>query len=251
MEDFTAILSKSIEKFMVSDDLEFLKFIVTVFLILGCLSMLKDLFRGRRSKSARLLKQIRKQQETEYEKVQSRIERELVLLEDIEPKHKPKPSKPVKQGYFKKNDAYVRLFELIDETMSYGKVCELFGLEGVLQAQSKDRKVYIWYLGELSDIEEKLEQLDKVKGNIKFFFALLFILPLFLYISSGFAILLPKLLLSFALIVGVSIFIDLFTKYYVCLFSLNSRKNEDIYIRVSFVDDLMVSKEQKGLRPRE
>ena len=32
---------------------------------------------------------------------------------------------------------------------------------------------------------------------------------------------------------------------------LNGYKKEEIYIRVSFVDDRMVSKEQKGLRPRE
>ena len=50
MEDFTNILQKSINNFMVSDDLEFIKFVVIVFLVLGCFSMLKDLVRGRRSR---------------------------------------------------------------------------------------------------------------------------------------------------------------------------------------------------------
>ena len=77
------------------------------------------------------------------------------------------------------------------------------------------------------------------------------ILPLFVYISSGFGILLPKLITNLIIIAVVSIFIDLLTKYYLCLFSLNGYKKEEIYIRVSFVDDRMVSKEQRGLRPRE
>lgn len=252
MEDFISILSKSIEKFMVSDDLALLKMVVIAFIVMGILSMLRDILRrnNKRNRNAVMLKQIKREQKAEYERMQSRIERELVLLEPDNSNYVPKKNFGVSESYFKKNNAYVRLFGMIDETMSYDKVCELLGMEGVLQAQSRNRKNYVWYLGELSEREENLEQLEKVKGNIKFFFALLLILPLFVYISSGFDILLPKLIMSLIIIAVISIFIDLFTKYYICLFSLNSNKKEEIYIRVSFVDDLMVSKEQKGLRPR-
>ena len=59
MGEFTSILSKSIDAFMVSDDLQFIKLIVIVFMILGIFSMLKDLVRGRRSRSAKMLKQIK------------------------------------------------------------------------------------------------------------------------------------------------------------------------------------------------
>ena len=253
MEELSAILSKSIRTFMVSDDLALLKMVVIAFIVMGILSMLKDIVRrnNKRNRNAVMLKQIKKQQKEEYERMQSRIERELVLLEPDNSNYRPKKDLKVSESYFKKNNAYVRLFEKIDETMSYGKVCELLGMKGVLQAQSKNRANYIWYLGEISERESNLEQLNKVKGNIKFFFALLLILPLFVYISSGFGILLPKLITNLIIIAVVSIFIDLLTKYYLCLFSLNGYKKEEIYIRVSFVDDRMVSKEQKGLRPRE
>lgn len=252
MEDFTAILEKSVNAFMVSEDLEFIKFIVIVFLVLGCFSMLKDLLRGRRSRSARILKQIRKQQKDEYEKMEDQIDRELVLLEPETPKFQPKESRQKDmQNYFKKNDAYVRLFYMIDETMSYGRVCELLGMEGVLQAQIGLKSNYIWYLGKQDDEGYYIEQVNKAKGDIKFIFCLLALIPAVIAVSLGLNILLTRLLLCVIAMVIFCVLFDFITDYFVSLFQLKRGSSEDIYIRVSFVDDKVCGKEQKGLRPRE
>lgn len=251
MEDFTNILQKSINNFMVSDDLEFIKFVVIVFLVLGCFSMLKDLLRGRRSRSARMLKQIRKQQQSDYEKMQNQIERELVLLEDREPKYKAKPAKQKGKNYFKKNDAYVRLFNMIDETMSYGKVCELLGMEGVLQAKVGLKSNYIWYLGKIDDEEYYIEEVNKSKSNIKFIFYLLALVPAILAFPLGLNILLTRLIICVIVMIVFSVLFDLITDYLISLFQLKRGATEDIYIRVSFADDKVCGKEQKGLRPHE
>lgn len=252
VEDFAIILQKSMSKFMVSDDLALLKIVVISFLVMGIVSMLSDIIKrnNRKNKNAVMLKQIKKQRKEEYERMQSQIDKELALLEPDNSNYRPKKNLRVSENYFKKNDAYVRLFGMIDETMSYGKVCDLLGIEGVLQAQSKNKMNYIWYLGEVSDRESNLEQLNKVKGNIKFFFALLLLLPLFFTISEGMNILISELVINLIVILIFSIFLDMITKYLICLFSLNGRAKDEIYIRVSFVDDRMVSKEQKGLRLR-
>ena len=92
MEELSAILSKSIRTFMVSDDLALLKMVVIAFIVMGILSMLKDIVRrnNKRNRNAVMLKQIKKQQKEEYERMQSRIERELVLLEPDNSNYRPK-----------------------------------------------------------------------------------------------------------------------------------------------------------------
>ena len=119
MEDFISILSKSIEKFMVSDDLALLKMVVIAFIVMGILSMLRDILRrnNKRNRNAVMLKRIKREQKAEYERMQSRIERELVLLEPDNSNYVPKKNFGVSESYFKKNNAYVRLFGMIDETM--------------------------------------------------------------------------------------------------------------------------------------
>ena len=251
MGEFTSILLKSIDAFMVSDDLQFIKFIVIVFMILGIFSMLKDLVRGRRSRSVKLLKQIRKQQQSDYEKMQNQIERELILLEDTEPKLKTKPAKKVEPGYFKKNDAYVRLFGMIDENMTYDKVCELLGMQGVLQAKVGIKSNYIWYLGDRDKEEYYISKVEKAKSNIVFVFSFLFLIPPIIALPMGMNTFIISAIVSIIIMLWFSLLFDLITDYLINLFLLNKNNTEDIFIRVSFIDGKVCGKEQKGLRPRE
>lgn len=257
MEELSNIFLKSIGNFMVSEDLVAIKSVVLVFLIFGILCILKDLLFGRKkTKSQIMLKQIRKQQKDEYEKMQDRIEEDLVLMETDLGNYTPRSKKELSEnkGFSTQNDTYIKLFGLIDETMGYDKVCELLGMDGTLQAQSGNKRNYIWYLGwypiQKYDEYNRMELLKRTKSNIIFVFALFALISPIFTISLGVEVLLASLFGNLVLTALLVVLLELMTNYLLSVFQMKQGVMEEVYIRVSFVDGRVYSKEQKGLKSR-
>lgn len=220
------------------------------------------------SASIRVPKGFLNERDKEHRQVALEVERKLVLLSE-------ENSKKYVNLENKKNElGLLNIFESITDDLDYEAVCNLLGSKGILLAQTGSKRSYIWRFGYCSPhkyddlgIEKKIEIIVRNICKIVLFVGIFTILMELLFSSiylsvlsdlSAFdyiiqifkgipIIMLIKGIIEFiGLILGIYVFRQ-FISLLVNLRKISRVKLEEVYIKVSFNGETVLSKEQSGL----
>lgn len=239
--------------------------LVVVLLLCVGIIFIADHFLGY-SSSIRVAKGFLNEKDKEYRQVDLDVERKLALLKEENSKKYSNLSK-IREDRL----GYLNIFESITDDLNYDGVCNLIGSRGILQAQSGDKKSYIWHLGYYApnkyddiEIENKIQRhlwnICKIFLFIGLFLILVQLLFSSIYISQidGFESIIQifKGISSIMLVKSIIKIICLFLCIYITrqfvsilinLRKISRVKLEEIYIKVSFNGTTVLSKEQRGL----
>lgn len=239
--------------------------LLIILLLCGGVILIVDHLLGY-SSSIRVAKGFLSEKDKEYRQVDLDVERRLVLLKE-ENSNKYKNLSKTHEDKL----GLLNIFESITDDLNYDGVCNLIGSRGILQAQSGNKKSYMWHLGyyapnKYDDIETE-QKIDRYLWNICkvcLFIGIFVILTQLLFSSiyisqlDGFESIIQiikgisSIMLATSVVKILCLFLGIyiirqFVSILINLRKISCLKLEEVYIKVSFNDDKVLSKEQRGL----